>query len=176
VLVQAAGQHRLSCPDGSDRLADPADARPWLIDNTLLAPAEGDRRATTCGWSGTWREALRALLVHKRPHGPRARGAQVMAPLAHGRGGKRQGPAPLASMTGGEILLAATGGSVREQAGRAAPDHSRLPARRPAWEAGSRPARTTNASGAFYDRSLANHGGNLVRRWRRVRKTSSRNR
>src|ERR1700742_1902018 len=50
-------------PDGSDRLADPTDARPWLVDNNLLAPhaeltdADLDRVRAV-------REALRAMLVH----------------------------------------------------------------------------------------------------------------
>jgi predicted RNA-binding Zn ribbon-like protein len=48
---------------GQDRLADPADARPWLVSNDLLAPqgelAAGDLELVRCV-----REAVRAMLVH----------------------------------------------------------------------------------------------------------------
>ena len=37
VLVQTL-VNTVELPDGSDRLADPTDARPWLVDNHLLAP------------------------------------------------------------------------------------------------------------------------------------------
>ena len=49
-------------PAGPDRLADPADARPWLIDNGLLAhgtdPSDADLQLLR-----DVREALRAVLV-----------------------------------------------------------------------------------------------------------------
>ena len=50
-------------PDGPDRLADSADARPWLIDNALLAPT-ADLPVADLDLVRGVREALRALLVH----------------------------------------------------------------------------------------------------------------
>jgi predicted RNA-binding Zn ribbon-like protein len=49
-------------PDGEDRLADPADAQPWLIDNELLAPSAQLTDADLALLMDA-REALRALLV-----------------------------------------------------------------------------------------------------------------
>ena len=66
-------------PDGPDRLADPADARPWLVDNQ---PAGAARRAAptpTCDLVRGVREALRAMLVHNAG-GPTPTDA-VLAPL-----------------------------------------------------------------------------------------------
>jgi predicted RNA-binding Zn ribbon-like protein len=50
-------------PDGPDRLADPADARPWLVDNNLLAP-QAELTDADLGRLRAVREALRAMLVH----------------------------------------------------------------------------------------------------------------
>jgi predicted RNA-binding Zn ribbon-like protein len=50
-------------PDGPDRLADPADARPWLVDSGLLAPS-AELRPADLELVRRVREALRALLVH----------------------------------------------------------------------------------------------------------------
>src|ERR1700742_4299796 len=50
-------------PDGSDRLADPTDARPWLVDNNLLAP-HADLTDADLDLVRAVREALRAMLVH----------------------------------------------------------------------------------------------------------------
>lgn len=49
-------------PAGPDRLADPADARPWLIDNGLMAADAGLSDADLQRLRDV-REALRALLV-----------------------------------------------------------------------------------------------------------------
>ncbi|HYJ54926.1 MAG TPA: CGNR zinc finger domain-containing protein [Mycobacterium sp.] len=49
-------------PDGADRLVDPGDARPWLIDNDLLAPS-AQLTVTDLALLTEVREALRALLV-----------------------------------------------------------------------------------------------------------------
>ncbi len=50
-------------PDGPDRLADPDDAAPWLVDNGLLTAG---RRPTPAELAllRDIREALRALLIH----------------------------------------------------------------------------------------------------------------
>lgn len=50
-------------PDGPDRLADPDDATPWLVDNGLLTAG---RRPTPAELAllRDIREALRALLIH----------------------------------------------------------------------------------------------------------------
>lgn len=50
-------------PDGADRLADPADARSWLVDNDLLAPS-AELRGADLALAVDVREALRTLLVH----------------------------------------------------------------------------------------------------------------
>ena len=49
-------------PAGPDRLADPEDARPWLIDNDLLSP-DADLDDADLQLLRDVREALRALLV-----------------------------------------------------------------------------------------------------------------
>jgi predicted RNA-binding Zn ribbon-like protein len=48
---------------GQDRLAAPVDARPWLVDNGLLAP-DADPRADELLLIAGVREALRALVIH----------------------------------------------------------------------------------------------------------------
>ena len=50
-------------PTGPDRLAEPGDARPWLIDNGLLAPGV-DPTGDDLQLLREVREALRAVLVH----------------------------------------------------------------------------------------------------------------
>ncbi|MGV9801268.1 CGNR zinc finger domain-containing protein [Mycobacterium sp. NPDC003449] len=50
-------------PDGPDRLADPADAAPWLLDHGLLAGATGPT-GEDLTFLRDVREALRAMLVH----------------------------------------------------------------------------------------------------------------
>jgi predicted RNA-binding Zn ribbon-like protein len=62
ILVQAL-VNTVERPDGLDRLADPADARPWLVGNHLLAPQAELTDADLDLVRGV-REALRSLLVH----------------------------------------------------------------------------------------------------------------
>jgi hypothetical protein len=62
VLVQTL-VNTVERPDGSDRLADPTDARPWLVDNHLLAP-HAELTDADLDLVRTVREALRAMLVH----------------------------------------------------------------------------------------------------------------
>ena len=50
-------------PDGADRLADPADARPWLLGHGLLG-ASADLTPSDLTLVAQAREALRAMLVH----------------------------------------------------------------------------------------------------------------
>jgi predicted RNA-binding Zn ribbon-like protein len=63
-------------PEGADRLDDPADARPWLVANDLLAPAaplvEADLALVV-----EVREALRRLLI-QNAGGPRPSEDQLM--------------------------------------------------------------------------------------------------
>ncbi|MGE2727218.1 CGNR zinc finger domain-containing protein [Mycolicibacterium pulveris] len=65
-------------PAGPDRLADPADARPWLIDNGLLSD-DAELTAADLALLRGVREALRAQLV--RNSGGPAPGDAVIAPL-----------------------------------------------------------------------------------------------
>src|SRR5690606_32010258 len=65
-------------PDGADRLADPSDARPWMIANGLLAPS-AELTAADLALAIEGREALRALLIHNAG-GPRP-GPEAVAPL-----------------------------------------------------------------------------------------------
>ncbi len=65
-------------PDGADRLADPADAREWLIDNALLVP-DAVLDAADLVLVVQVREALRAMIVGNGG-GPRATAADL-APL-----------------------------------------------------------------------------------------------
>jgi predicted RNA-binding Zn ribbon-like protein len=62
LLVQAL-VNTVELPEGADRLADSADARPWLIDNGLLAP-NADLTDADLAHLRAVREALRAMLVH----------------------------------------------------------------------------------------------------------------
>lgn len=50
-------------PDGPDRLADPADARPWLVTSGLLG-AQSELRSDDLALVRGVREGLRAMLVH----------------------------------------------------------------------------------------------------------------
>jgi predicted RNA-binding Zn ribbon-like protein len=77
LLVQAL-VNTVELPDGADRLADPADARPWLIDNNLLSPRARLTDADLDLVRGV-REALRALLVHNA--GGPVPPDEAMAPL-----------------------------------------------------------------------------------------------
>jgi predicted RNA-binding Zn ribbon-like protein len=63
---------------GLDRLADPADARPWLLDHGLLA-ADATLTPDDLGIAIGVREALRAILVHNA--GGPAPGRDALAAL-----------------------------------------------------------------------------------------------
>ena len=76
-LVQAL-VNTVELPDGSDRLADRSDARPWLVDNQLLARHAELAEADLDLVRGV-REALRALLV-QNAGGPTPTDS-VLAPL-----------------------------------------------------------------------------------------------
>src|ERR1700755_2814284 len=60
-LVPALG-NTVELPDGSERLPDQSDARPWLVDNQLLA-RHAELTEADLGLVRCVREALRALLV-----------------------------------------------------------------------------------------------------------------
>jgi predicted RNA-binding Zn ribbon-like protein len=62
MLVQAL-LNTVELPDGADRLADPANARPWLVDAKLLAPSAVLTDADL-DLVRSVREALRVMLVH----------------------------------------------------------------------------------------------------------------
>jgi predicted RNA-binding Zn ribbon-like protein len=62
MLVQAL-VNTVEMPDGLDRLADQADARPWLVDNHLLAP-HAELTDADLDLVRAVREAIRAMLVH----------------------------------------------------------------------------------------------------------------
>jgi predicted RNA-binding Zn ribbon-like protein len=96
-------------PDGSDRLADPADARPWLVDNNLLAPTT-DLTADDLELVRAVREALRTMLVHNAGGPPPNKSA-----LAVLRRVAAEGTARAAIGDAGQVRLSASGDSVRER-------------------------------------------------------------
>lgn len=96
-------------PAGPDRLADPADARPWLIDNELMAPDASVGDADLQQLRAV-REALRALLM--RNGGGRAPTEADMAPL---RAVAAEGAARADVGADGMIRLAAAGDSIDER-------------------------------------------------------------
>jgi predicted RNA-binding Zn ribbon-like protein len=96
-------------PDGSDRLADPADARPWLVDNNLLAPTT-DPTADDLELVRAVREALRTMLVHNAGGPPPNKSALgVLRTVA------AEGTARVAIGDAGRVRLSASGDSVRER-------------------------------------------------------------
>jgi len=107
-LVQAL-VNTVELPDGSDRLADRSDARPWLVDNQLLARhaelAEADLDLVR-----GMREALRALLV-QNAGGPTPTDS-VLAPLSEIASA---GTARACLGDDGEVQLTATGDSMRDR-------------------------------------------------------------
>ena len=135
---------------GRDRLADGADARPWLVANDLL----GGSAALTSGDLATIvevREALRAMLVHNAG-GPAPTGADL---------------APLREIAGGAALRTTLDddGNVRvEPAGESAPARLMgvLLAVKDAQADGTwghlKACANEECRWAFYDRSR-NHGG-----------------
>jgi predicted RNA-binding Zn ribbon-like protein len=105
VLIQAL-VNTVELPDGADRLAAAADARPWLIDNELLAP-NSDIEDADLDLIRRVREALRALLV--RNAGGTKPTEAALAPL---RGITADGVAHAELGPDGDVRLAAAGDSV----------------------------------------------------------------
>jgi predicted RNA-binding Zn ribbon-like protein len=108
VLVQAL-VNTVELADGSDRLADPTVARPWLIENDLLAPQVELTEADLDLVRGV-REALRALLVHNAGGPPPGDAA-----LAALRAGAAGGAARADFADDGQVRLTADGDSVRDR-------------------------------------------------------------
>ncbi|MCV7298747.1 CGNR zinc finger domain-containing protein [Mycobacterium barrassiae] len=96
-------------PAGPDRLADAADARPWLIDQGLLAPGTALSDADLQQLRDV-REALRALLL-RNGDGP----APTEAELAPLRAVAAGGAARAEFDADGAVRLAAAGESVSER-------------------------------------------------------------
>jgi predicted RNA-binding Zn ribbon-like protein len=108
VLVQTL-VNTVELPDGSDRLSDPTDARPWLVGNHLLAPhaelTDGDLDLVRA-----LREALRAMLVHNAGGPPPNKTAlAVLRTVAEG------GTARADLGDDGEVRLSAHGDSVADR-------------------------------------------------------------
>jgi predicted RNA-binding Zn ribbon-like protein len=92
-----------------DRLADPVDARPWLVDNNLLTPV-ADLTAADLQLVRAVREALRAMLVHNAGGPPPNKTAlAALRSVADGASAR----ADLGD--DGEVRLAAGGDSVRDR-------------------------------------------------------------
>ena len=108
LLIQSL-VNTVELPDGADRLADPADARPWLVDNGLLAPHTVPTAADLELLRGV-REALRTMLVHNAGGPPPNKTALAALKTIADDGSAR---AELGD--DGEIRIAAAGDSVRER-------------------------------------------------------------
>ena len=96
-------------PDGADRLAEPDEARRWLVDNNLLTP-NADLNPADLDLVRDVRESLRALLV-QNAGGPAPSEAELAAlrqVAAHGFARAEFGE-------DGEVRLAAVGYSVRDR-------------------------------------------------------------
>ena len=93
-------------PDGPDRLADPADAQPWLVASGLLGP-DAELRPDDLALVRGMREGLRAMLVHNAGGPPPS--ADAFAPL---RDVAADGTARADFDENGEIMLSASGDSV----------------------------------------------------------------
>lgn len=137
-------------PEGIDRLDDPHQARSWLVDNNLLAPA-ADLTPADLEVVRSVRESLRALLVHNAG-GPPPTGAQL-APL---HGAAADGVARAGLGDDGQVRMSAVGDSVRDRLVEL------LLVIRDAQRDGSWPrlkaCANTECGWAFYDRSR-NRGG-----------------
>jgi predicted RNA-binding Zn ribbon-like protein len=137
-------------PDGADRLADPPDARPWLVDNNLLAP-QADLGKADLELVRAVREALRAMLVHNAGGPPpNKRALDVLRTVADG------GSARADLGDDGEVRLVANGDSLRDRLVRV------LLIIRDAQRDGSwarlKACANDECQWAFYDRAR-NHGG-----------------
>jgi predicted RNA-binding Zn ribbon-like protein len=107
-LVQAL-VNTVELPAGADRLADRADARPWLIDNNLLAP-QADLTKADLDLVRALREALRAMLVHNAGGPPPNKSALTVLRTVADHGCAR---ADLGD--DGEVSLTADGDSLRKR-------------------------------------------------------------
>jgi predicted RNA-binding Zn ribbon-like protein len=92
-----------------DRLANPDDARPWLVDNDLLAP-QAELTNADLDLLRAVREALRAMLVHNAGGAPPNKNA--LAALKTVADGAR---ARAELGNDGRVHLAAHGDSVRDR-------------------------------------------------------------
>ena len=92
-------------PEGPDRLADPADARPWLVANGLLA-SDAELQASDLELLRGVRGALRAMLVHN------AGGPAPTTELAPLREVASDGTARADFDDRGEVVLTTAGDSV----------------------------------------------------------------
>jgi predicted RNA-binding Zn ribbon-like protein len=92
-------------PEGPDRLADPADARPWLVTNGLMTP-DAELQASDLEILRGVRGALRAMLVHN------AGGAEPTTELAPLRKVASEGTARADFDDRGEVVLTTAGDSV----------------------------------------------------------------
>jgi predicted RNA-binding Zn ribbon-like protein len=108
VLVQSL-VNTVELPDGADRLADPSDARPWLVDHGLLAPS-ADLTQADLELLRAVREALRTMLVHNAGGPPPNKSA-----LAALRSVADGGSARADLGDDGAVRLAADGESMRER-------------------------------------------------------------
>ena len=137
-------------PAGPDRLAEPVDARPWLIDNHLLSP-DADLDDADLQLVRGVREALRALLV-RNGGGP----SPTKADLAPLRAVAAGGTARAEFDADGAVRLAAGGDSVTERLVEL------VLIMRDAQRDGSwtrlKACANDECQWAFYDRSR-NHGG-----------------
>jgi predicted RNA-binding Zn ribbon-like protein len=149
VLVQTL-VNTVELPDGSDRLADPTEARPWLVDNHLLAP-HAELTDADLHLVRAVREALRVMLVHNAGGPPLNKTAlAVLQTVAEG------GAARAGLGDDGEVRLSAHGDAVSD----------RLvellliirDAQRDGTWARLKACANDECQWAFYDRSR-NHGG-----------------
>lgn len=93
-------------PTGPDRLVDPRDARPWLVDNGLMAP-DAELGPDDLALVRDVREGLRAMLIHNA--GGPAPSADAFAPL---RAVAEEGAARADLGHNGEVVLSASGDTV----------------------------------------------------------------
>jgi predicted RNA-binding Zn ribbon-like protein len=108
MLVQTL-VNTVELPDGADRLADPTDARPWLVYTSLLAP-QAELTDADLDLVRAVREALRAMLVHNAGGPPPNKSAlAVLRTVADG------GTARADLDDTGEVRLSAHGDSVRDR-------------------------------------------------------------
>jgi predicted RNA-binding Zn ribbon-like protein len=92
-------------PEGPDRLADPADARPWLVANGLLT-SDAELKASDLELLREVRSALRAMLVRNAGGPPPTKD---LAPL---RKVATEGAARADVDESGDVVLSAAGDSV----------------------------------------------------------------